>query len=242
MDKAALLETLLPYRGQVIAVVGSGGKSSLLAWMARAFPGKVWLSTTTHLAGDQDKLAEGHTVFGADAALPAPDALSQSRTWLFTGPADNEGKWTALSAVQQEELVRQAKENAVTLVFEADGSRGRPLKAPAPHEPALPPGCELVLLAAGLAGLGKPLSADWVHRPGEFARISGINLGEEVTPIALARVLALYPNRGQAMPSHVLVLNQLDELRSEFALEALLTELNAHTKWSALWAGSLRKM
>ncbi len=42
---------------------------------------------------------------------------------------------------------------------------------------------------AGLSGLGRPLTEEYVHRPEIFARLSGLAPGETITPEALLRVL-----------------------------------------------------
>ena len=75
------------------------------------------------------------------------------------------------------------------MLIEADGSRQHPLKAPATHEPPIPDFVETVGVVAGLSGLGRPLTEDYIHRSEIFARLSGLAPGETVTPEALVRVL-----------------------------------------------------
>jgi YqeC protein len=50
------------------------------------------------------------------------------------------------------------------LLNEADGSRGRGFKAPAPHESAIPPETTLVVPVVGADVFGQPLEAEHVHR------------------------------------------------------------------------------
>ena len=70
---------------------------------------------------------------------------------------------------------------SIPLIIEADGSRRRPLKAPAVYEPVVPEWIESVIVVAGLSGLGKPLSDEWVHRPRLFSDLSGAELDETIT-------------------------------------------------------------
>ena len=86
-------------------------------------------------------------------------------------------------------------ERRIPLFIEADGSRQKPLKAPAGHEPAIPGFVHQVLVVAGLSALGKPLTTDWVHRPERFAAITGLEPGDEITPNTLAQLL-LHPQGG----------------------------------------------
>ncbi len=75
------------------------------------------------------------------------------------------------------------------MLIEADGSRQRPLKAPADHEPVIPEFVETIVLVAGLTGLGKPLVKEVVYQPETFARLGNLKMGETITPEALALVL-----------------------------------------------------
>jgi probable selenium-dependent hydroxylase accessory protein YqeC len=81
-----------------------------------------------------------------------------------------------------------APENGVTLV-EADGSRHRPLKGTAPHEPLLPHGATLVVVVGGLRALGEPLSEERVHRLEVFSELTGIGPGHTIDANAFVRSL-----------------------------------------------------
>jgi molybdenum cofactor cytidylyltransferase len=99
------------------------------------------------------------------------------------------------------------------LLIEADGSRQRPLKAPADHEPVIPEFVDAVIVVAGMTGLGKPLTEQFVHRPEIFARLSGLARRATVTPEALTRLLT-HPSGGMKnIPvgaRRVALLNQAD--------------------------------
>ncbi len=105
------------------------------------------------------------------------------------------------------------------LLIEADGSRQRPLKAWAEHEPPIPDFVDTVVHIAGLSGLGKPLNEENIHRPEIFAKLSGIKIGEFVTQDGIIKVVT-HPEGGlKNIPTHarkVIVLNQSDtpELQS----------------------------
>jgi probable selenium-dependent hydroxylase accessory protein YqeC len=81
-----------------------------------------------------------------------------------------------------------APNNGVTLV-EADGSRRRPLKGTAAHEPLLPHGVTLVVVVGGIRVLGEPLSEERVHRPEVFSELTGIGPGHTIDAGAFARSL-----------------------------------------------------
>ena len=99
------------------------------------------------------------------------------------------------------------------VLVEADGAAGRPLKAPADHEPVIPSSSRLVLAVAGIDALGQPLDARCVHRPERVARLSGLGLGESVTPRSIASAL-WHPEgcgRGRSPGAHLVpVINKVD--------------------------------
>jgi molybdenum cofactor cytidylyltransferase len=107
----------------------------------------------------------------------------------------------------------------IPLLIEADGSRQKPLKAWAEHEPPVPPFVKQVVEAVGLSGIGKPLDAEHVHRPEKFSTLSGLNIGGIVTPHSVTRVLLHEDGGLKNIPPNVrrsVLLNQADtaELQS----------------------------
>jgi molybdenum cofactor cytidylyltransferase len=99
------------------------------------------------------------------------------------------------------------------MLIEADGARGKPLKAPSEYEPVIPDIVDTVLVLAGLSGLGKALTDEFVHRPENFARLSRLAIGNRITAEGLLRVLT-HPSGGlQNIPSaarRIALLNQAD--------------------------------
>ena len=74
------------------------------------------------------------------------------------------------------------------VLVEADGSRRRPLKAHARHEPVIPPCTRQVICVVGLSGLHRPVS-EVVHRPELFCPLVGCTPEDEATPERVARAL-----------------------------------------------------
>jgi probable selenium-dependent hydroxylase accessory protein YqeC len=83
----------------------------------------------------------------------------------------------------------------VVWLVEADGAKGRLLKAPAAYEPVIPSGADRVVVVAALDAIGRPLDGDTVHRPEIAARLLGTSTGEPITPGMLADLIA-HPQGG----------------------------------------------
>jgi molybdenum cofactor cytidylyltransferase len=158
-------------------------------------PRTVLLAATTHLAIDQIALADHHFTLLGEADLNGlPDDLPAG-VLLFTGPAGDDGRTAGLAEPVMEHLRLLADRHNLPLLVEADGSRRRPLKAPAAHEPAIPGWVRTVVVVAGLSALDQPLNAEWIHRPELFAPLAGLALDSPVTPDGLVRVL-VHPQGG----------------------------------------------
>ena len=196
-----------------IAFVGAGGKSTAMFRIARELSPPVFLSVSTHLAVPQATFADRHLV--VDEAAPELDLkeIKPDGVTLFTGPWAPMDRISGLRLDTLGKLIAAAKERSIPLLIEADGSRLRPLKAPAGHEPNIPRNVDQVVLVAGLAGLHRPLIEEWVHRPELFARISGAEPGQTITAGHISRALLHEQGGMKNIPMgarRVVLLNQAD--------------------------------
>ncbi len=187
-----MLSEFLPLKpAMIMALVGAGGKTTTMFRLADELAARgerVITTTTTHIYPPAPEQT-GALVLAAELApllehAAAALAIHQHIT-VAAGYAP-EGKLRGLPPAWIAEL-RNLAGGAAVLV-EADGARGRMLKAPAEHEPVIPIGADLVLLLASAGALGQPLSDTIAHRPERVAAVSGLHPGEPITPQALARL------------------------------------------------------
>jgi molybdenum cofactor cytidylyltransferase len=216
-----------------LALVGAGGKTSALFQLAREFNPPVIVTTSTHLAVEQTRLADKHQVINSLKEAQTLTEMLPEGVQLFSGPIQGE----RTSGLRPEILVwleGYCRSHKLAMLIEADGSARRPLKAPAAHEPPIPDFTDTVLVVAGMSGIGKPLTPEWVHRPERFACLSGLASGECISPQNVCQVLT-HPQGGlkniPAGARRVVLLNQADtpELRQTAAAMAgrLLTDYQA---------------
>lgn len=133
----------------VIAIVGSGGKTTLLKTLAQTYrsQGKtVFVTTTTHMFIEEDTLL-------TDDAEHIIQTL-QEKGYAMAGIAEK-NKIKMLS----EETYRKVCSYADIVLVEADGSKHMPLKYPASHEPNIPDNADEIIVVAGLHGLHQPASS-----------------------------------------------------------------------------------
>lgn len=202
-----------------LAFTGAGGKTTALFQLAKALrkDSPVIVTASSHLGTWQTALADRHFIVESPAGLDGLDFEFQGIT-VITGNYDGD-RTKPLDENTLIWLNQFCKEHAIPLLIEADGSRQKPLKAWAEHEPPIPGFVEQVVHMAGLTGIGKLLSEDSVHRSEIFSELSGLRMGEAITSEALIRVLT-NPNGGQKnIPpgaKKIIMLNQADipELQS----------------------------
>jgi len=208
-----------------IAFIGSGGKTTAIFQLAREIPSPVLVTATSHLAVTQISLADTH-IISETLELPELDTRLGNVT-LITGPIENE-KTKPVNPQLLDWIYRYCRENSIPLIIEADGSRQKPLKAWADHEPPIPRFCDIVVIVTGLDGLGKPLTDKHVHRPKLYSEISNLGSGQSITTSAIANVI-LHPHSGlKNIPGHarkIVLLNQAESISAQTAGSSLAKQL-----------------
>jgi probable selenium-dependent hydroxylase accessory protein YqeC len=104
------------------------------------------------------------------------------------------------------------------VVIEADGARGRCLKAPASHEPVIPNETTLTVILVGLDALDHKLDAEHVHRLEIVASLSGASPGMEVTDAVIAAAIVKgYLPKIPKGSRHIVFLNKAADSRLKAA-------------------------
>ena len=168
---------MLNIRPGVTAVIGSGGKTTLLWTLGTELAeagSRVLLCTTTKI----------YPFFGLPCAHDRAelDALASSRL-LCAGTPLEHGKLTALEVPMADLAARFDY-----VLVEADGSARLPLKAHVSHEPVIPPESNQTICVVGISGFGRPIR-EASHRPECFASLAGTGTEDAATPENTARVL-----------------------------------------------------
>ena len=135
------------------AVVGAGGKTSLIKKMTADFlaEGKsVFVTTSTHMFIEDDTLL-------TDDAKVIIDQMKECR-YVMAGTAEGE----KIRELPYETYCRVC-EAADEVLVEADGSKHMPLKFPNEKEPVIYDNVDEIIVLAGLHGLGMK-ACDAVHR------------------------------------------------------------------------------
>ncbi|AEJ18751.1 Conserved hypothetical protein CHP03172 [Gracilinema caldarium DSM 7334] len=225
-------------RELVISTVGVGGKTSLLYLLAETLAGeglRVCITTTTHMYDPRTEAnphqfdrvliipewVEAPASFASPAlkhlaelgAYPQPgsitiiaarDGLPDSSVHVQNPPGKPLLKLKGIHPA----WVALLKDHWDVVLVEADGSKHLPVKAPAEHEPVIPPITNVVLGCIGLDCLGKPLEEGFVHRPPPVQHLINLILHPE-------GLFKASPEEAQ----RITVLNKADLIREEILWE-----------------------
>ena len=202
-----------------IAWVGSGGKTSLIFSICKAIFKASIITTTTHLAIEQSSLASRHFRCANPTDWITENKIIEGVTLITKESDDLEtSRLQGYSSSELTGLSNYCLQNEIPLFIEADGSRQRPLKAPASHEPQIPVFVNKVCIVLGLGGLGKPITEDWVHRPQNFSLVSNKKSNQVIEVDDIFHYLIHANGGSKSIPSGVekiLFLNQIDLVKDK---------------------------
>jgi probable selenium-dependent hydroxylase accessory protein YqeC len=180
-------------KGGVISLVGAGGKTALMFRIARelAKSGDTVLTTTTTKIYMPTRKQSPWVILSESGRT----LVKQAKTFLKINSHISAGAGQLnfqhkLKGLRPEIIDYLWRSNVFRwIIVEADGAAGKPLKAPALHEPVVPRSTKWIIGVVGLSAVRKPLTENWVFRPKLFANLSGLAIGSEITEEAIAAAL-----------------------------------------------------
>jgi probable selenium-dependent hydroxylase accessory protein YqeC len=204
---------------QLVAFVGAGGKTTALQRLCEELAARAGgiLATTTTAMFARQLTSLGPLLIEDDdettLATRAGEALGGSGIVTLARAHAADQKVEGLAPAEVDALWTAGV--AGSIVVEADGSRGLPLKAFGEAEPQLPMTATTVVVVAGLDALGRPLDEDHVHRAGLLLTLLDAAEGDAVTPRLFAAALALQVARVRALTPRARVVVLLNKAESE---------------------------
>ncbi|MDR1800721.1 MAG: putative selenium-dependent hydroxylase accessory protein YqeC [Lachnospiraceae bacterium] len=159
-------------KGDVIAVVGSGGKTSLIEKLANERKeingSKILISPTTRIM-----MPESGTVILSDWQ----DYMPAAGISYFGTINGEDGK---LHAIPQD-VLRVVVQGFDLSLLEADGSRNLPWKGWDYTDPVIPAGTTMTLGVISAKGIGLSATEENVFRLREFLETTGLREGDKIT-------------------------------------------------------------
>ena len=230
-----------------VAIVGGGGKTSLMLALADELTRRgcrVVATTTTRVRHEEAGRFPAVMISEAGTAWPwrVRELLGECGRVFLGERILPSGKVEGISPATADKLFMDGAADHV--IVEADGSAGRPVKAPAAHEPVVPESATLVVAVMGLEAMGRRFNSETVFRPEEVQRITRAVPGCVLTPEILSMLFQAPGGLFKGAPEtagRVAFLNKLDLIEDRSQASALVEMLAGRPGGSAhrVVAGSL---
>jgi molybdenum cofactor cytidylyltransferase len=210
-----LAESLGVQAGEMISLIGAGGKTTALFRLAREARDKgckVLVTTTTKIFKPNKPHVERLFLVQDVSALIAESRIITRPAVIGAGyGVDDEGKLLGLPALWLDEIEQSAEFD--TILVEADGAASRLFKVPSELEPVVPKRSSVVIWSMAIKVLGKPLDANSVHRAERAVALLGVSSGTILTQEHIVKLLAHRDGCLKGIPAasrKVALINQAD--------------------------------
>ena len=214
---------------ELISLVGAGGKTSTMFRLAQelsAFGKKVLVTTTTNIAFSETSKADYLVIDSSKDILFLSKVEPGTIVCLGSGMLNEKGKLKGIDRELIDEIYQ--KHLFDYIVVEADGSKRRPIKAPAHYEPVIPRETTRVVGLIGLDALGKSITEDYVHRPNLFCSITGKKMGDIIDRKCLIHLILSQDGLFKDVPrdcKKYVVFNKADHTDREEEAKMTINEL-----------------
>ncbi|SHK71752.1 selenium cofactor biosynthesis protein YqeC [Hespellia stercorisuis] len=211
----------------IISVVGAGGKTSVVEAIAGEYKkvsAQAVVMTTTHMRRpssrhcfldmtNRETEKRGGTGAWCEDMMKRLRELLEEQCVVWIGKPVEQGKIASVDRQIQAAVLGMG----IPVIIEADGAKGKPVKAPRDYEPVILPETTVVLNVYGMDAIGRPLE-EVCHRADIVAGLLGRSQEDLLEPVDIAR-LAASPQGGRkgvlpGMEYHV-ILNKADSSKRE---------------------------
>ncbi len=175
-------------KGETISIVGAGGKTTTMFSLSSELKEKnkkVLITTTTAIYNPEN----GYDYYFLGDI--EEDFIPKAGSITVLGNNVENGK---LKGVSPELIDRINKKNLFDFILiEADGSKGKPIKAPRENEPVIAKSTTKTIGIIGIDSIGKVVNRENVNRIEYFCNISGKDEGDKIEAVDVVS-LTLDPN------------------------------------------------
>ncbi|SET47025.1 probable selenium-dependent hydroxylase accessory protein YqeC [Natronincola peptidivorans] len=209
---------------EIISFVGAGGKTTALFKLAKELKEaekRVLITTTTAIyTPTEDKYdllvltdKDNDTRFSTPKEYPSICVLGKTIS-----------KENKILGIDDWKILELSKGNIYDyILIEADGSRRKPIKAPAVYEPVIPSNTTKLIGVIGLDAYNREIGEEWVHRPQLFCQLTEGKIGGKIDINKILKLIlddnGLYKNLPQGCQKYLLLNKGDDSFRKNLAMK-----------------------
>lgn len=172
----------------VVSFYGAGGKTTLIHRLAdemKSAGEKVLITTTTKMY----KSPDFPIVLSKDPDKAVNELTKQFERYPIVVSGRARSSENKIEGFDRSQIEHLSHNLPVTILVEADGSRGKSVKGYDQHEPVLPCCSDLIIPVIGLDSLGQLFTPEHVHRLEQLLKITGSEKGQAISETHLAKIL-----------------------------------------------------
>jgi len=209
-----LMQALDVRRSEVISLIGGGGKTTLMFALASelATTGEAVITTTT-TRFFKPSASETFLILEPDEEKMVARLLTELKNYRHITLAVEELPSGKIGGLGPEMVNRLAKLGQISrVIVEADGAKGKSLKAPNATEPVIPNSTSLVVPVVGIDVLGRRLTEENVFRPEIISRLTGLPLGGIISMDVIASLITHADGIIKGSPVHTRIIPLLNKV------------------------------
>ncbi len=213
-----LIESLALEPGEIISLVGGGGKTTLMFALAHELveAGYRVITTTTTKIYEPTPHDTPLTLLMGKNPLVSESLRKEIDKYKHITVAWERLPAEKLRGISPELIVKMdALKLAPYIIVEADGAKHHSLKAPNTTEPVIPGNTSLVIAVVGIDSLGKTLTEEFVFRPEIASGLLGLPLGSPVTPEVIATLITHPQGITKGSPPHARIIPFINKMDLE---------------------------
>ncbi len=207
---------------ECICFVGAGGKTTSMFRLARELASngnRVLVTTTTKIFHPEGDCCDYVFIGNNSEILDYTSKINIPGIYVLGSEVLSGNK---LNGISKELACELYSYNYIDfLLIEADGSKQKPIKAPADFEPVIPDCATKVVGVIGLDAIGQAAEDSTVHRFSEFSKITGCSSGEEIRINHILKLIehkeGLLKDKKDHMEGYVLLNKADNEVRLAIA-------------------------
>jgi molybdenum cofactor cytidylyltransferase len=172
-----------------LAVVGAGGKSSLIFSLARQLSGKCIITTTTHISIEQSLAGDLRFIDDDPDLIEKIKNAKEHSVIVVVGTEAGIDRVNGPTELIMHKLKEICEKDKISLLIEADGSKKLFVKAHAEHEPVIPDWVDIVVHVVSWQAIGKKVDSESIFRIDYYRAITEQKLGEYIDLHSICKLL-----------------------------------------------------
>lgn len=168
-------------RKELLSFVGAGGKTTTIFKLAKDLKmlgKKVLVTTSTAIFYPEKNEFDRIIVSSSDNIANSLDIINKGTITVMGKEISKEKKLLGFSKKTIDSIYH--KRIFDYILVEADGSKRKPIKFPAEHEPVIPLNTNKTIGVIGIDSIGKKINDENVHRAEQFCKVVNCELREEI--------------------------------------------------------------